>query len=159
MVQPDLFFLSEKDVVFIELKVSARSSIDQVLKYASLSLAVDKITGVNHEHHLIFIGPDQFKDLFNDHIDRPETLKLAMLNEVEHFDMRSEVMSNVAYRPNLVQIINTMLITFISYQDVVNFMRTEIKDIELKTEAEEIYLKLLHGLIDELCSAHRRLAE
>ena len=58
-MQPDFVFLSETAVVCVEMKLDARCSVDQVLKYALIGLAVELHDECAKTHRLAILGPGQ----------------------------------------------------------------------------------------------------
>ncbi len=64
-VQPDFLFTTEDSTVSLEMKIAAKSSVRQVLKYTLLALAVEqKHGGLDMEHSLIFLGAEDFSRLW-----------------------------------------------------------------------------------------------
>lgn len=54
-VQPDVLFASDAELVSLEMKVGAKSSVSQVLKYALLGMAVELCVGSARHHYLAFL--------------------------------------------------------------------------------------------------------
>ncbi len=60
-MQPDFLFISNNEVLSIEMKVAAKSSIDQILKYALLGLAIEIKEDSCKDHYLGFLGAGDFQ--------------------------------------------------------------------------------------------------
>lgn len=63
--QPDLLFKGVGETVSLEMKIDAKSGVDQVLKYALLALALelDAKVGAGMEHFLILLAKRDFSKL------------------------------------------------------------------------------------------------
>jgi hypothetical protein len=64
-MQPDLLFVSNEAVVSMEMKIKAKCSVDQFLKYALLGLKVETTQESRKAHYLMILGQgglaNQFK--------------------------------------------------------------------------------------------------
>jgi len=68
-------FISEGEVVPIEMKIKSKCSVDQVLKYALLGRAVEIQQKQQKEHYLVLLGSgaimSQFPQRFNQATNSP----------------------------------------------------------------------------------------
>lgn len=58
IAQPDGFFISETTVLCLEIKLGARTTLDQVVKYACLMAAEQRLHGRRDQLRLVYLTPD-----------------------------------------------------------------------------------------------------
>ena len=80
-VQPDLLFTSDAQIVSLEMKLGAKSSITQVIKYALLGLAVELKHGSQKEHFLGFLGAGSFANQWKEGFSSIAELREAIDKE------------------------------------------------------------------------------
>jgi hypothetical protein len=156
-VQPDFLFTTDDSTVSMEMKIGARSSITQVLKYALLALAVEqKHDGREMEHSLIFLGADDFSRLWREHFSEDD-LRQGLESEKSTF-MQGLSGKEKRFRDQearFAQIVSSLSIGFINYHDFANLLREEFPPAD-GSAGEQVYRKLVEGMIAEL--RRRRLA-
>jgi|TARA_Y100000294_G_C8519841_1_gene322413 hypothetical protein len=62
LTQPDLFFAGRTSNVCIELKLSAKLSLEQVLKYVYLNMLEQQHSGTSKQYFLLFMGRGGFEN-------------------------------------------------------------------------------------------------
>ena len=121
-MQPDFLFMSEAEVVSIEMKIKAKCSIDQVLKYALLGLAVEIEQNRQKEHYLVLFGKGDFARQFRGRFESISKLTDAMAN----YDLTSFLLNKPArfreHQERLKQIVEKMLVEFWTYQRLAEFL-------------------------------------
>jgi hypothetical protein len=61
--QQDAFFVSDRSLIGVELKLGSKTWPGQVLKYLSLMVAEEKLTGRRDQVGLLFVTPDEGPDV------------------------------------------------------------------------------------------------
>ncbi|RRA47568.1 hypothetical protein D1Y84_03915 [Acidipila sp. EB88] len=146
--QPDFLFTTAHENVAVEMKVKAKSSVSQVLKYALLALAVEKLYGYQRRHSLIILAPSTFSELWIERFGDVESLRIAMQGQaVEFFDRVRERFSGQEER--FQDLVNTMEVSFLNYQQFEEFTRAQTT--EFADEAgREMYSNMVDGMTQEL---------
>lgn len=150
--QPDFMFTSESDLVSLEMKVGAKSSVSQVLKYALLGLAVELRAGAPREHYLGFLGEGAFSNQWQEKFQSIDDLRTAVSSADKTAFLNRQPPRFRAHEERFLAIVNTMALTFINYAALANFLRAEIPPPLDTSRGAEVYGKVLQGLIDELHS-------
>jgi hypothetical protein len=153
-MQPDFLFVSEAEVVSVEMKVKAKCSVDQVLKYALLGLAIEMKEGKPKKHYLILLGKGVFANQWVkrfESIDRlteaiaSEDLAKFLHNKPRHFRERQQLFS---------QIVEQMQVEFVNYERLGGLLRDEFPAESDQSPGAEVYRKLISGLLDEFKRRH-----
>jgi hypothetical protein len=157
-VQPDFLFTTDDSTVSLEMKIGAKSSITQVLKYALLALAVEqKHDGREMEHSLIFLGADDFSRLWPERFSKDdlrqglESGKFTFLQGLSGKEKRFR-----DQEPRFAKIVSSLSIGFINYNDFANLLYEEFPSPD-GSAGEQVYRKLVDGMIAEL--KRRKLAQ
>lgn len=149
-MQPDFAFTSAEEVLSIEMKITAKSSLDQVLKYALLGLAIEIKEDFRKKHYLGFLGIGEFKDQWKEKFKDAGELQLA----VQAADISAFISKQPArfrsHEGRLRSIANEMNYGFVNYQSFANVLKTEIPAHPDLSPAEEAYANLIQGLVSEL---------
>jgi hypothetical protein len=156
-MQPDFAFTSAKEVLSIEMKVAAKSSIDQVLKYALLGLAIEIKEGNPKRHFLGFLGAGEFKDQWKEKFVDSRALRCA----IEAADISEFIGKQpLRFRPfeaRLRDIAKEMIFGFMNYQSFTKLLRDELPAQADASPAAEAYTNLIQGLVYEF--KRRELAQ
>ena len=153
IVQPDLLFVSDSEVVSIEMKIRAKCSVAQVLKYALLGVAVESHTGRRRSHSLLLLGKGDFSDLWQERFASVAELQQAMQADVASF--LSEGRKD--FRPHeerFREVAAGMRIEFMSYADLAGFLQAKRPPASEVGPAAEVYRKLIDGVIGDLDRRH-----
>jgi hypothetical protein len=149
IVQPDLLFVSDNEVVCIEMKVRAKCSVTQVLKYALLGVAVESHTGRQRSHSLLLLGKGDFSDLWQERFVCVAELEQAMQTDVASFlnegrrDFRH-------YEERFREVAAGMRIEFMSYAELAGFLQAKRPPASEVGPSAEVYRKLIDGLVGDL---------
>jgi hypothetical protein len=154
--QPDVFFKSKTDLVAVEFKLGTKSSIEQLLKYATLFAFTELHQENNFNYYLIYVGRDKFSSLFKEkfqdidlvqpHLDiahLPDTTKKGNINLVPH-------------KKKIIKIGKAVNLSFVNYQDLYDIFENCIQSIDKHNPYAETIEKLLSGMNNEL--VFRKLA-
>lgn len=155
--QPDLMFTSDDALVSIEMKIGAKSSVNQVLKYALLGLAVELRASAPRRHYLAFLGRGTFADQWHERFASLADLRAAVASTDKTAFLAKQPMPFRAHEERFVSIVSELALSFISYSKFATFLRNEIPSALDRSNGEEVYAKLLNGVLTELQS--RELVE
>jgi hypothetical protein len=152
-MQPDFFFISEGEVVSIEMKIKSKCSVDQVLKYALLGQAVEiqqKEQKEQKEHYLVLLGsgaitsqfPKGFKssDELTDAIKKEDLTKF-LANKPKVFRQNPQ---------HLQRIVEHMNVKFLNYRDLTDILKGAIPPQADQSAGAEVYKNLINGLCNEI---------
>ena len=147
-VQPDFLFNSETQTVALEMKIGAKSSIDQVLKYALLGLAVELQQKCVKEHFLVFLCKGNFADQWNEKFESIESLQDALMKKdfeaffenkpfhIEHLSRFEQILKNLSFH-------------FLNYEEFSSCLLRELPLTSDFSPGAQIYRKLISGVIEE----------
>ena len=148
--QPDFLFVSDGDVISIEMKTKAKSSIKQVLKYALLGLAVEMKSRSQRKHHLGFLGMRDFSNQWKERFASPAELRLALNKADLSMFLKSKGVTSFAQQQRFEAIVAELELSFLSYQDFAELLKSETPALSDTTSAAEVYRNLISGLLSEL---------
>ncbi len=148
-MQPDFLFVSTAETVSIEMKVKAKSSVDQVRKYALLGLAVEIKQNVEMEHHLVLLGSGAFAGMFKERFESEDKLITNIIDK----DLTAFLLNKPALfrerKERLNQIVKQMHVKFINYKDFARFLGEAAPPQIDQSPGAEVYRKLIFGLVKE----------
>ena len=148
--QPDLFFTSPNQVVSLEMKLSAKSSIEQVIKYALLGLADEIASGQEKHHYLVFLSPGAFSSLWKEGWNDVGQLT-SMLHKADIASFLEKQPNKFRARLNrLRRIVETLTLGHLTYKDVTEFLHGIESSTTSNGGGAEVYRKLINGLVGEL---------
>lgn len=152
--QPDLLFISESSVVSIEMKIKSKSSLEQILKYALLGLAIENQDRKSKErylkkHYLLLLGPGTFSAQFRARFETIDKLRDATIRE-DLASFLENKPSSLRDQQRLEGIRSEMRIQFLGYAGLISFLRSKLPDVTDESPAAEVYRKLIQGLCDEI---------
>lgn len=149
-VQPDLLFTSKSEVVCIEMKIGAKCSVDQILKYAMIGLAVE----MRHDnqpmrHNLMLLGAGTVAAQFKE--------KFASVNELKETLVGCDVDRFLANKPErfreckerFTQVLHNLNLRFWNYGELSAFLQQTISGETGPSPSETVYEKLVDGLVKE----------
>jgi len=147
--QPDLLFEGLKNVVYIEMKLGAKSNCEQLLKYLILHLLYEEKTGKIKTPYLLFLGIGDIKKFFQEKVATIEELK-AQLHEYKiPIKKRKGSLDVHAYRDRALKLVDTLHIAYANYDDMAQAIRKQLNLSNNETEQ-----KLFKGMIAELEKRH-----
>ena len=153
--QPDFLFTGNDETVSVEMKIEAKTSINQVLKYALLALAVELHENREMQHSLIFLAKDGFADLWkkNESYASVEDLQQALRGEalkeekIKFFEKQPKNFRDHA--PRFFEIVSSMSIGYLTYGALASLLDDEIAQSSGRVDAH-IYRCLIAGMVGEL---------
>ena len=148
-VQPDFLFKSGNETISIEMKVDAQSDIDQVLKYALLAIAVEMREMKEMQHSLIYLAKGMFEGLWKQKFQSVENLREALNTIDKSVFLKSRPKHFRDRESRFVEIVDSISIGFINYEDLAGLMATEEGSLG-STAGDEVYRNLLAGMQGEL---------
>jgi hypothetical protein len=149
-MQPDFLFISDNEVISIEMKVSAKSSIDQVLKYALLGLAVEIKSSSPRGHYLGFLGSGEFRDQWKEKFRTIADLRQVLDTVDVGLFLTKQPIRFRAFEARLREIVNEIEFGFINYEDFAEVLRLGAPVETDNSQGAEVYRNLIHGLLSEL---------
>jgi hypothetical protein len=149
-MQPDFLFISEAEVVSIEMKIKSKCSIDQVLKYALLGRAVEIQQKKEMEHYLALLGSgnitNQFPKGFNSIPELTLVIKNKPLDSFLH--NKPEIFRQGEQR--LQEIVNGMHVQFLNYKELTDILKGATPEQTDQSAGAEVYRNLINGLCHEI---------
>jgi hypothetical protein len=143
--QPDLLFEGRENVVYVEMKIGAKSNCAQLLKYLILHILYEEKTKTSKNPYLLFIGVGNLQNFFTEKIETIEALKVLLYEyeipprkRINNIDIRE-------YRVRALRLLETIDIAFVNYDDLGQVLCKELD--KTKNETEQ---KLFGGLLAEL---------
>jgi hypothetical protein len=156
--QPDFLFTTAEGTFSLEMKIDSRSSVQQVLKYALLALAVELKQGNKQmKHSLVFLAKGSFPNLWETRgaFTSVEALKQTLAKETHTFlNGKQKHFQELEQRYS--EIVDSLSIGFISYESFAALLQNEI-DLTDGGIGSLVYRKLLSAMLGEL--TRRRLTE
>jgi hypothetical protein len=152
--QPDFLFTAHDKTVSMEMKIEAKCSIEQILKYSLLALAVELHAKRTLDHCLVLLGKGEFATLFQDRCFTSIEEVLCTLKAESHKEKHQGFLSK---RPKhfreeesrFVEIVASLSIGYITYGDLANVLRAEISGLG-GCPGAEVYRNLAEGMVKEL---------
>ncbi len=148
VTQPDILFTNNETTVSLEMKVKARSSVDQVLKYALLALGVEQKDSKQRQHCLILLSQGPFSSLWTERLDNLEELHQKLESEKEDFLSR-QADKYRQQKSRYFDIVSSLSTGFITYRQLSDVLTGEVQRAE-ECESAQVYQNLIQGLVNEL---------
>jgi hypothetical protein len=154
--QPDFVFIGSGSTLSLEMKLDHKSSVEQVLKYALLALALecshdkqDKADDSRLAHRLVFLSKRGFQTLWSRsaNIAELDQLRSSIDREIEQF-ADTHLCKVPDLRPRFESIAREMDLGFITYGQFVCLLESE--RVSAQGRSEGTYAKLLDGMLAEL---------
>lgn len=155
-VQPDFFFTSRNSVLGVEMKIRAKSSVNQFLKYALLGLAEEIADGCQKEHFLGFLGRGAFAAQWKEGFRNPTELKKAAVKAAHLSFLRGHGHRFGAHLTRFRKIVAGLNIGSMTYGDLALFLERAQPPASDRSQGAGVYRKLIRGLVGEL--RERKLA-
>ena len=156
-MQPDFLFESDADVVSIEMKIHAKSSVSQVLKYALLGLAVEMKRQAPRQHSLLMLGSGSFAGLWNEHFPNVTELRNAVVGADLHAFLQGRPARFQPYIERFTRIVQELHVEWLSYRQLADLLRAAYPPDGDASRGAEVYRKLITGMLTEL--SVRQLAQ
>ena len=155
--QPDVFFKSNTDLVAIEFKLGTKSSIEQLLKYATLFHFTRLHHQKNFKCHLVYVGVNSFDSMFKEkfsHIDLvQDQLELVHIPDVT----KKGSIDLTPHKDEILNLAKDMSLSFVNYQQLHDLFDHSISALDTANPYTETIHKLISGMNNELI--YRNLAK
>ncbi len=148
--QPDILFVGSKSIIGVELKIGAKTTFEQVLKYAMLFYFEQKRSGSAKVCNLIFFGSGSFSNLFKEKPSSVEELKGNLLVDMLPDVTKKGGISLVGEKEAIVEVARSMTIAFVSYSEVYTRLNELKSGIDKLSPYHDTPLKLIDGMLNEL---------
>ena len=145
--QPDFWFVGKKNIVAIEMKLEAKTTLIQYIKYILLNILYQENAGTKKEFHLLYLTKNGLERLWDKRDINLENLSDKVRDiDLSAFKGKGSIKIEPYRQQVLSLILNTeQLVAHTDYQSFDNLLKQE-----LDTTENEIFRKLLLGIIDEL---------
>lgn len=148
--QPDVFFKSKTDLVAIEFKLSTKSSIEQLLKYAILFNFSELYHERKFKYYLIYVGCNNFNTIFKEKFPTIDLVQPALqIAHIPDTTKRGDI-NLMPHKEKIIKIAKDMNLSFVNYQGLYNILEDFIKSIDSNNPFSETITKLLSGMNNEL---------
>lgn len=143
LTQPDLLFEGTRATVAIELKLGAKTSLEQIVKYATLFALMQP---ARQAYGLLLMGPKGFPDLWRDKFQTPADISPALAG-LDRSTLPGKLRRHLECRGDDVDaLLAQMKVGFLSYE---NF-HTRLADEAKRGPHHDTYQRLLAGMMAEL---------
>lgn len=149
-LQPDLLFVSDVEVVAVEMKITTKCSLSEVLRYALLGLAVELRAGAPRRHCLVLLGRGDFAGQWHEQFGSVTELKLAIAHEDLDTFLTTQPDRFLKHAARFREIVAGLDLAFISYAELAAFLREAAPPDSDETPGAEVYRKLIAGMLAEL---------
>ncbi|MEJ2649900.1 MAG: hypothetical protein P8016_16015 [Sedimentisphaerales bacterium] len=158
LVQPDLMFQGDSMNFSIEMKLNAKSSLEQAWKYALLHTLADMHNGKDRASYLMFLGKGKFSSLWKENIKSPSELYGFLRNaKLEKFQRKAEAVENISIDWKRVkETLEKTSILYWNYQTLKLFLKEFTEPLVNASGAEQTFVHLINGLLAEI--ERRKLA-
>lgn len=151
--QPDLSFIGNNNLLAIEMKIGAKTDVDQIMKYALLFYFQQKqLNKEIAQNNLIYITPYKINNIFKDDITNEDDLKSHILNFEYPNETRKGKVNLQPHKNSMMQIAKSMNIKFITYQDLFDYIIVIRDSIDKTNPYSDTVISLHDGLLNELSS-------
>jgi hypothetical protein len=163
LVQPDLLFTSEIANFSIEMKIGAKSSLEQVYKYALLHWMEENYTGIKKESVLLYMGvKEEFSSLWSEkYPNTDEVIQAALELDIDNLKIRASKTESVKVNWDEVKgILKRTAIGYCSYPTfctILNVQNQRMQSEASSPECKEMTKNLFDGMWSEL--SRRGLSE
>ena len=149
-MQPDLVFTSDTHVLSVEMKVGAKSSLDQVLKYALLGLAVETHLAPLRGHGLVLLGRGDFQDQWEERFESTADLRAALAQADLDSFLKEKPKHLRGQVTRFREIIRSLDFHYLQYEELAVYLFSARPAISDSSLGAQVYRKLISGLIGEL---------
>ena len=148
VTQQDGLFVSISNVIGVELKIGAKSSPEQMLKYVSLFTDEERITGPKENLGLIYICPDPKKlsDLNEFIADRDKLIEIFRVGKLPKYIQEQFRVSS----DHLISNARRVQITFKSWKEHYGDVARFHDRTQEKTAGDQTLRRLLAGYLAQL---------
>lgn len=148
--QPDMFFKGNKNLLGVELKLGAKTSMDQVMKYALLFHFSQKDDDTPKKNHLVYVGPGEFQNLFKDKNTTIQTIKDNMSLDLLPDKTKKGNLNLTNHKEAILKVAKQMSISYISYNEIYKLFEHLKSQIDISSQYSSTIIKLIEGMQNEL---------
>src|SRR5882762_3961975 len=120
-MQPDFLFISDTEVAAFEMKIGSKCSVEQVLKYALLGLAVELRVNEEREHHLVLLGSGNFANQWAERFAAIEAAKLAVISADSAAFLQSMPARFRGHEGQFKRIVGELRLAYMNYGSLAEF--------------------------------------
>lgn len=153
-MQPDLVFTSEAHVLSLEMKVVAKSSLDQFLKYAVLGLAVETHFASPRRHGLVLLGCGDFRNQWEERYESAADLRAALAEADLDSFLKKQPKHLRGQATRFREIIGSLDFRYLPYEELAGYLLSKSPASSDSSLGAQVYRKLISGLIGELKARH-----
>jgi hypothetical protein len=156
VTQPDGFFVSERSIICVEIKLTAISSVKQILKYASLIALEERRSHRRKNIGLLYVAPEQraeklWKSLGLTGASLDQNILASTDTQAFNNSIRTIIESD---REHFEEILGRLKLAVISWSELYQRATNEKDSLDQQDSAQQTLYRLLDGFIAQL-RAHR----
>jgi hypothetical protein len=152
VTQHDSFFISDRSIFFVELKLNAPTSMGQILKYAALIVLEEELSGKRQNVGLLYIVPEESKaQLWNKcGLDGP-VMTDQIINEAMLSPPNATVKSLVLKdKDRFADALSRMRLASLSWTQLHQSVCAEIQKLDQTDTGQQTLHRLLMGFHEQL---------
>lgn len=150
VTQADMMLLDDSNVVAVEMKIGAKTSLDQLVKYAMLFHFEKEHSHKNKKHHLIYLTKSKFPKIFEEKINDIEDLTSRFDTSLIPDKTKSGSVELHKNKEEIVDILKNMNLYFITYTDFYNILNVIRDGIDIENKYSDMLITLICGITNEL---------
>jgi len=132
-------------LVFIEMKVQSKTSLDQFMKYLLLSILADQQADKSRKLHLLYISKNGLHELFEEKYSSMDEAKDALITMVLPTISKNGGMDLLPYHDQIRTAVNRVNLCFCTYSDFYNLLQKKMAQAN-----HPVMIKLMQGICREL---------
>lgn len=143
--QPDILFVGDDALICIEMKVDAKTDVEQVFKYAALLAHLDPAG--TKRRYLIYMGPKKFADLWR---TKNMTIEAALTAAADLAAALPPKLASTTFMKRLANpagVVAAMQLGYLGYGDVKRLLLDEMAQADAP---DGVYKRLLEGMATEI---------
>jgi hypothetical protein len=151
LTQPDFFFVGENNIVAIEMKIDAKTSLEQYMKYLLFNMLYQAKMGTNKQFWLLFLGKNTPEKLWTEGFTTFEQAKEAF----KLLDLPAKSNKGGIHlqeiKPSLNELSDNTTVSYTTYAQLQSLIHNKIELLS-QDDSSYSYSRLLNGMADELKS-------
>ena len=152
--QPDIFLNGRRSNIAIELKVKAKSNVDQVVKYLLLHYLNEGYSSTQKQFFFLYLSPGGFSNLWRPSIrNREELDELVRHYDFQEIEKKTKYLGNVNW-DDVLAVWQRTYFSARSYAEFHSLLLSYRQNIRRYCPSNETLQKLLDGMINELELRH-----
>lgn len=147
--QPDFLALGTKHTFAIELKLSSKSDLRQILLYAALAALEERRSMVEKSHFLLMLTPPKrFDAVWKEGFESPASLMMALNEAAAQPDVVAPKQTGLFKTVDLPSVLPRFRIAHFSYPDFAHVLE-DLRPQQQRSAGDEVLDKLLAGAASE----------